>query len=289
MKKLSFFLLSTLLSLIATAQVPVFTAGLINDSILYSGNFNDTLKQVYNLTQTSSIDLNQDGQPDFVISYYWVFSSGVTYDQLFITPLNTNKIAVDQVLPCYNSAKQYNIGKIFREGDPLNSTSLNYKDTTVFISINDYITGNGSCNSNTWNSLNDGFIGVEFIESGLPVNGWIHLGIFNGVLQPAVIIIDYCANRKRITSTSEISRTTEWTVYPNPACETIVFRAGANPPSGTLIILYNGFGKSLMQKELLPGETTMSVDVRAFSSGIYLYEIVESNGTRVRNKWVKIP
>lgn len=282
-------IVGALFTIFSIGQNSAFTAGMINDSVLYTGNFNDTLKQVYNLTQTSSIDLNQDGQPDFVISYYWAFSAGVTYDQLFITSLNTNKIAVEQVLHCYNSAKQYNICKIFREGDPLNSTSLNYKDTTAFISVNDYITGNGSCNSNTWNSLNDQYIGVEIIENSLPVHGWIHLGIFNGALQPAVIIHDYCANRKRITSTSEISQTTGWTVYPNPACETIIFRAAANPPSGSLITLYNGFAKKLIQKQLLPGETTMSLDVRAFSSGIYLYEIVESNGTRVRNKWVKIP
>ena len=290
MKKLTSLLLLIILSAhFATAQVPVFTAGMINDSVIHTGNVNDTLKQVYNLTQTCSIDLNQDGMPDFVISYYYVLSPGITYDQLFITPLNTNKIATERILNCYNAAKQYNISKTFMAGDTLSSSSLNYKDTSVFISVNDYFTGNGSCNSNTWNTLNDRFIGVEIIENGLPVLGWIHVGIYSGALQPAVIMYDYCENRRRSTSTGAISKTAKWAVYPDPACETIIFRAAANPPSGTRITIYNGFGDKLIQKRLSPGETSAGFDVNALPSGIYLYEIVENNGSRIRNKWMKTP
>jgi hypothetical protein len=108
MKKLNFFLLSTLFSLLAAAQVPVFTAGIINDSVLYSGNVNDTLKQVYNLTQTSSIDLNQD----VTITVSGLYNeAALELDTIVLVDLTNGTQAVLSNLPAWVTNYEINLSK----------------------------------------------------------------------------------------------------------------------------------------------------------------------------------
>lgn len=70
-------------------------------------------------------------------------------------------------------------------------------------------------------------------------------------------------------------------VFPNPASDKVTFSFGALPPvKDARIILYDLFGKQVVQEISLQGKTEVTVDTKNLLTGIYFYTL--TNGTNSR-------
>lgn len=93
--------------------------------------------------------------------------------------------------------------------------------------------------------------------------------------QGLVVYSDYYINSLTTTSQSKIE------IFPNPA--THLLNVGELPPS-SLISILNIKGQKLYQTKA--NKKTMTIDVSAYASGFYLFEVIRQTGEKLTNKFI---
>lgn len=259
------------------AQIPIFTAGMIQNNVYYQDIPNDTLLVQMYSTFTHTFDLNSDGQTDFIMTRSFLQSAGLYFNDLTIKSYNGAKIITNNVRQCYsNPISFFNISKIFIAGDTINSNSLILKDTLVYIGLDDYITGSGGCSSYTWNHINNNFIGVVIYEDSVPIIGWIRLGEIYYPPGNKVVIYDYCLNKCCTSKIDENFTNSNFTIFPNPTNSKITITNITNGLSPTNVCIFNSNGQQILCDNI-GNKNSLELDVHLIPKGLYYIRIQNEN------------
>jgi hypothetical protein len=74
-------------------------------------------------------------------------------------------------------------------------------------------------------------------------------------------------------------------IYPNPAINQIIITQDLfNENKGLTFCLYDLLGREVLEQKLLNSGTTQVIDVTKLTSGTYMYVLLRSDGSAVRQQ-----
>lgn len=268
------------MSIISSAQEYCIKAGQINENIIYT-KVQDTIPMLLWTENTAEVDLNQDGIVDFEIIRYHHQSAGNSSNYLKIRALNSNKVGTGLYFSCFTNYF-WNTSYIFNEGETLNCNSIIYKDTTVIIAYYSYTNGLGNCAYNSWDQLNNSFIGVELVIDGQSYYGWIRLN--TNLLSHLYKIIVYDYGISSVSDSGIIYQYEKNKVFPNPVTDELRI-----VNSGTIrnIRIFNIHGVCIYEKKDIH-ESTINMDLSFLNSGVYIIYTENINNEISYKKVIKI-
>ncbi len=102
----------------------------------------------------------------------------------------------------------------------------------------------------------------------------IHIGITNQALR---ILIDTKNPQKK----SGIN------VYPNPAVNSINLTFSVERSGEILLEVFAMDGQTVFHKTVSPSESTIEIDLKSFSAGLFMYSLTDQKGKKARWKFLK--
>ncbi|MFH0893344.1 MAG: T9SS type A sorting domain-containing protein [Bacteroidota bacterium] len=268
--KLLLLLIFLTLNFQSVSHAQSILAGETGTGITFVDIVPDTvLNPDYHYTKSYSIDLNNDGIDDFLMSATYSGGLGGGGQSASITPLNNNEVAISATDSCFDFSSvlinTYDLTKAFNFNSAI-SFSEQWKDSTSYLHYNFWIMGSYNCSGGLFD-LAAKYIGVKVFANPDTLYGWIKV---SQVAYHDVTIEEY-AYKKATGGIQNIDNSYISRVYPNPFSQTL--NIDINPANTAFIELsiYDILGKQWIDLELQNGKNV--IDTKILNRGMYFYQI----------------
>jgi hypothetical protein len=145
-------------------------------------------------------------------------------------------------------------------------------------------------NSPTWTTVS-GLTGVSYNLTSLAANTTYEFRVqticaaLGSVYSSAVSFKTPKGGRAAYTQAEE---EVEFSIYPNPAIDKLIYTFSSGVNGNVRVSIYEVSGKKLMESVSTyeKGSTVLSVDVSALSTGIYIFEMENSEQTQRKQFYI---
>lgn len=282
MKNLTPFLFVLLLFTKAFTQINPYTAGLVGNEVCFIDIDDDTLIHQMNSTVSKTFDINNDGINDFTFSRNVALSAGFYWNTLNVIPLNGSKIATDTLLNCFGT--NYRLAIFFDFGDSIDLQNIFYQENSVFLHREEQRPApEDTCNSYTSNLINNRYLGIQILDNGNLIHGWIKLGTY--VIDPTfdLLVYQYGLNKTCSNNIGDNNQISEILIFPNPFTEFIILKSNKMVLTEFDVNIYNLMGQLVFNGSL---ESNKPINVSHFQEGMYTIVIKKGNSLKI-DKFIK--
>ncbi|MBL7890854.1 MAG: T9SS type A sorting domain-containing protein [Bacteroidia bacterium] len=223
----------------------------------------------YNPPAKFHLDLNNDGQNDFILTCYYRYYTMGSYGYSYIEGENQNMISVN---PSNNL-----IADTLNSIDSICTNSI-WKQKGFFTNYSSFFGDSINSFSNMeWNNLHDKYVGLKLRKYNQEFLGWVK-----------ITANDTCANTLKIESygishffTQIPPENPQVIVFPNPTENFI----SINLPNETIqeLELFNSLGEKTINKI----ENLSYLDLRNYPNGFYTL-VIKTNERTLTEKIIKI-
>ena len=222
--------------------------------INYIAGFNDNY----------SLDINNDGIPDFTFNAYEGGGMIQTAGGCSIESLGSNSICV--------------VDKGRVDPDTMKFASMINKDlywNNGTLYFNEYVNSqvpNSSSSSGIWLNLGDKYVGLRVIESTDTIYGWVRVHVNS----PDIIIKDYASYlRPASINIRTFDGKSGVNIYPNPATNKVYIERTNN--EAMKVSLFDMLGRQVNATINSENKKT-EIDVSGLNEGIYFVKVQTSKG-----------
>jgi hypothetical protein len=239
--------------------------------------------------KTYSLDLNNDGSPDFNISAGSDCPICQGYSRFVsVTPINGNGVA-------YSA-----LGTAFASGENIYSmlswTTSTTKIRWVYHLYNCAYGSGGSGSVGNWATVSDKYLGLKLISSSQTYYGWARLSVSVSSNSASFKVKDYAfdstPNHSILTGATSGARFAEentlnetnlsLNVFPNPVSNSTTISFSLEQTEDVSVRIFDETGRlvaTLANKLFEEGENNITWDVREMNAGVYFLKMETGNYT----------
>ncbi len=275
-------LLSTFLLVVINSSSQVFLAGQHNSGNYYYDIDPDTTligPQVhgpYFPPATYPFDINNDGINDVYLYAWGSQSQGFNEKEVSIRINDTSasQVAFGDKFFCLSEqgdTLSFNTVKFLQKNDTIGN-NLFWTNKVLYLSCQDWILHGHACYYNGFPNYSSGnYLAVRFIRPSDTIYGWIRVSNIND-LTYTVEEFAFSNNSTGIDQQKIIAQ-----VQPNPTNDMVMIETQL---PGFNLVIYNQFGKLIIEKTLLSTKT--EIDLRTYASGLYVFKICKDHSFHTR-------
>jgi hypothetical protein len=239
-------------------------------------------------TDTFNLDLNGDGTTDFLIQaarQRGRYPESPRPSYVGITPQGSNAF----ITTTLNTVKKLVLSDPISSGQAWHNTTFQYLKQHVAIFMNP------PTNTGQWDSVVDGYIGLQLINGGQTYYGWVRMDVTVSTSSASMTIKDYAYNsipnqpilagQTSTTGIIENSFASSINLYPNPSAYHLTIDLESNIQKAEIAII-DVTGKIVYKANAI-GKQKLEVNTSNFSEGIYLVRIQSTDFIETKKLVVK--